>query len=478
MECAIPLSRASKEPLFRQVYSGLRKAILAGTFASGDRLPSTRDLAEQLGISRTVVLVAYDQLLAEGFIAGRGGSGTYISEAIAAKVRASPGSSKGIRLSRFGKSASAAARTVDFPAKRSVALRYDFAFGRNSMVTFPFEAWRQILVRKSKEASVRELDYGPASGTRELREAICSHVRRSRGVACDASEVIIVNGAQQALDLVSRVLIERGDRVVIESPHYQGTRELLRAAGARLIPIAVDREGLEPSRLPKRAAALFVTPSHQFPTGAILSLPRRMAVLQWAARTNAVIVENDYDSDFHYEGRPVQSLQGLDTHGRVIYIGTFSRTMFPALRIGYVIVPKALAHVFSTAKWLSDQHSATLEQLTLAEFISSGRYERYLRRLRRANTLRRDALLQAIREHCDSRVELTGEHSGAHVMLWPRKNQTEAALIRQAAAKGVGIYGTSHCYMTAPERAGIVVGYARMNEKEIREGIRLLAPIL
>lgn len=476
MRLAIPLSKKG-EPLFRQVYLGLRRAILSGAFSAGDRLPSTRDLAEQLGISRTVVLLAYGHLLAEGFVAGRGGSGTYVSEGLAGSVPEREKRSAKLRLSRFGSAAADAMASVDSPKRRSPVLRYDLAYGRSDIETFPFAMWRRILLRHARKAAVREFDYGPAVGSLALREAICAHLRRSRAVVCGPSEVIIVNGSQQALDLVTRVLIERSDHVAIEDPHYNGTREALRAAGARLQPVPVDRDGLNPAQLPEHASLVFVTPSHQFPTGAILPLVRRLALLEWARRKNSVIVEDDYDGEFHYEGRPLESLQGLDTEGRIVYIGTFSRTVFPALRIGYLIVPKSLAPAFTATKWLNDLHSATLEQETLAEFITSGMYERHLRRLRRRNAARRETLLDAIRKHLGERVEMTGDGSGAHVVLWPRKRVSEDTVIAQAASRGVGIYGISHCFLRRPSRTGFMLGYSSMNEREIREGIRLLSEI-
>lgn len=477
MELAIPLSNKG-EPLFRQVYLGLRQAILVGNFPAGDRLPSTRDLAEQLGISRTVVLLAYDQLLAEGFVVGRGGSGTYVSEGLGGSVPEKRKRSARMRLSRFGSAAADAVAALDTPRRPSTPLRYDFAYGRSDIETFPFEMWRRMLLRHARMAPVREFDYGPASGSPVLREAICVHLRRSRAVVCDPSEVIVVNGSQQALDLVTRVLVERGDRVAIEDPHYNGTREVLRAAGAQLLPVPVDRDGLNPAKLPEHASLVFVTPSHQFPTGAILPLARRLALLAWARRKNSVIVENDHDGEFHYEGRPLESMQGLDTEGRIVYIGTFSRTVFPALRIGYLIVPKSLATAFTAAKWINDLHSATLEQQTLAEFISTGMYERHLRRLRRRNAARREVLLNAIHKYVGDRAELTGDGSGAHIVLWPRKRISEDKIVANAAARGVGVYGISHCFLTQPSRPGIILGYSRMNEKELREGIRLLGGIL
>jgi GntR family transcriptional regulator / MocR family aminotransferase len=477
MEFAIPLSRRG-EPLFRQVYLGLRQAILYGVFSVGERLPATRDLAEQLGISRTVVLLAFDQLLAEGFVVGRGGSGTYVSQSLyRSGLKKSERPAKP-RLSRFGVTAASAAGAVDFPSRRSAPLRYDFEYGRIDMAIFPFEAWRRILLRQAREGSVRELDYAPAVGSLPLREAICAHVRRSRAVVCDPSEVIVVNGSQQALDLVARVLVERGDSVAIEDPQYPGAREVFRAAGAELRPVPIDRDGLDPGKLPDHAGLVFVTPSHQFPTGTILSLARRLALLEWARRKNAVIVEDDYDGEFHYVGQPLESLQGLDREGRIIYVGTFSRTMFPALRIGYLIVPKSLAPAFTAAKWLSDLHSATLEQQSLAEFITTGMYERHLRRLRRRNAARREALLDAIEKYLSGRVEVTGDGSGAHVVLWPSRRVSEDTVITQAAGRKVRVYGISQFFLTRPAKTGLMLGYSRMNEKEIREGIRLLGEVL
>jgi GntR family transcriptional regulator / MocR family aminotransferase len=477
VDLVIPLSRR-REPLFRQVYQHLRLSILEGTLAAGSRLPSTRDLAEQLGISRTVVVLAYEQLLAEGFVAGRSGSGTYVSAGLTALPKAGGAKSLDLRCSRFGSFAVSVASRLIFPGLPSPALRYDFAYGRSDVDCFPFALWRRMLLRRARKASLHELDYGSAAGSDALRAAICAHLRRSRAVSCDPVQVIVVNGSQQALDLVTRVLIERGDRVAIEDPSYQGTREVLRAAGARLHPVSVDRDGLNPAMLPEKARIAFVTPSHQFPTGAILSLGRRQTLLEWARRRNAVIVEDDYDGEFRYQGQPLESLQGLDNEGRVIYIGTFSRTVFSALRIGYLIVPKALIPAFTAAKWLCDRHTATLEQETLAEFISTGAYERHLRRVRRRNSVNRQALLDAIRRHLHDRVEVTGDGAGAHIVLWPDKRLSEDAAVAGAASKGVGVYGISRYFLKTPSRPGILLGYSRMREADIREGVRRLKEVL
>ncbi|HEY1470500.1 MAG TPA: PLP-dependent aminotransferase family protein [Candidatus Acidoferrum sp.] len=477
MSFVIPLSRTSSTPLTRQIYSWFRQAILQGTMRCGERLPSTRELAEHLHISRTVAVLAYEQLLAEGFIAGRGGSGTYVSEGLATGPRSVPATLAKVKLSSFGHSVEAATSRVNYPNARA-SLHFDFAYGQSNVEIFPFEMWRRMLLRHARMAPVRELDYGPAAGSRALREAIAVHLRRSRAVACDASQVIVVSGSQQALDLIARVLIEPGDRVAIENPIYQGTSEILRTAGARLLPVPVDREGLRPASLPKHARMAFVTPSHQFPTGAVLPLARRLELLDWARRKDAVVVEDDYDGEFRYQEQPLESLQGLDTEGRVIYIGTFSRTIFSALRIGYLIVPRSLVAAFTSAKWLCDRHTATLEQETLAEFIASGLYERHLRRVRRRNAANRDVLMESIHRHLGNRVEVTGDGAGAHIVLWPRKQISESSVIEKAAARGVGVYAISGYFLTRPSRSGLMLGYSRMTKEQIREGIRRLSGIL
>jgi GntR family transcriptional regulator / MocR family aminotransferase len=477
VQSVIPLAPGSG-PLFRQVYLGLRKAILSGAFQDGGRLPSTRELAQQLGVSRTVVLLAYDQLLAEGFTQGRSGSGTYVAAGVGMRRGAPAGDLVRLPLARFGKSAAAAWSKINVPLRRTPVLPYDFAYGRSDVETFPFALWRRLLLKCARKASTADLDYGHASGNTNLRAAICVHLRRSRAVNCDPEQVIVVNGSQQALDLIARVLFEPGDPVAVEDPSYQGTTEVLRAAATRLTPVPVDEQGLDPARLPRGARAVFVTPSHQFPTGAILPLSRRLALLDWAKRRDAAVIEDDYDGEFRYDGQMLESLQGLDRSARVIYIGTFSRTVFSALRIGYLVVPKSLVAAFSAAKWLCDRHTPSLEQETLAEFISGGMYERYLRRVRRRNASRREALLDSVRRHLRDRVTITGEAAGAHVVLWPTFRIAEDALIAAAASRGVGVYGMSPYYLRPATRTGVLLGYSRMTENNIQEGIRRLGRAL
>jgi GntR family transcriptional regulator / MocR family aminotransferase len=472
MRSSIPLAKDDK-PLYRQVYLRFREAILSGAFAPGKKLPSTRDLAAQMGISRTVTVLVYEQLASEGFVAGKAGSGTYVSADLNRFKQPRSEESRNLRLSRYGSSAVGARARLEVPLKRQ-ALRYDFAYGRSDLEDFPFEMWRRTFLRCARMAPVSELDYGPACGSVALREAICTHLRHSRAVVCDPEQIIVVNGSQQALDLITRVLLEHGDKVVIEEPSYQGTREILLAAGAKVLGVPVDRDGLNIARLPQSARLVFVTPSHQFPTGVVLPLSRRLALLEWAKRKDAVVVEDDYDGEFRYEGQPVDSLQGLDNEGRVIYVGTFSRTIFSSLRIGYLISPRRLLPALTAAKWLSDRQTATLEQNALAEFISDGTYGRYLRRVRRKNASRRQALLNAVRIYLGNRVEITGESGGAHLVLWLKARTVEDNVIEAAASRGVGVYGIRPYFTGTPPRGGLLLGYSRMREKDVAEGIRRL----
>jgi GntR family transcriptional regulator / MocR family aminotransferase len=477
VQFVIPLA-STREPLFRRIYAGLRTAILSGTLPAKARLPSTRELAAQLGVSRTVAVLAYEHLLAEGFVTGRGGSGTYVAGGLSRFHTVRSGQATALRLSRFGSSAAEAASRVSVRSRQRQLLPYDFAYAGSDIDAFPWPVWNRILLRCARRVPISELDYGQAAGNAALREAICAHLRRSRAVQCDPSRIIIVNGSQQALDLVTRVLVDRGDAVAIEDPAYQGTSEVLRAAGARLLPVAIDRYGLDTARLPAAARMVFVTPSHQFPTGATLPLERRLALLEWARLRNVVVLEDDYDGEFRYDGQPLESLQGLDRDSRVIYVGTFSRTVFSSLRIGYLVAPSALVPALTTAKWLCDRHTSRLEQQTLAEFIASGAYGRHLRRTQRANAARRKVLLDAIGKYLRGRVEITGDGAGAHVVLWPHHRASEESVMGRAKSMGVGVYGLSAYYLQRAPRPGFLLGYSRLTEAQIHEGIRRLGKLL
>ena len=414
-------------PLSLQLYQALRRAILQGKLAPGARLPSTRTLAGEMGLSRNTVLLAYEQLLSEGYAVGRHGSGTYVPselpDDVASLVRppeglvAAPARQSAPALSRFGRTVRNWNVTWAAP-DRSVP--YDFRYGRPNL-DFPRATWRRLLGRQLRKLSNRDLDYGPPAGSPELRAAVARYLQGSRGVRCSADQVVIVHGSQQAMDLATRVLLDPGDTVLLEEPFYPGARGVFLAAGMRVVTAPVAADGIDLGELGpagQRARLAYVTPSHQFPTGAIMSVTRRLALLAWAEDAGAYVIEDDYDSEYRYGGRPIEALQGLDRAGRVVYVGTFSKLLFPALRLGYAVVPEALVKPFVAAKALADTGGATLEQLALADFIREGHFERHIRRSRIVNGAHRAALLEAIERHLGDRVEVSGANAGLHVLVW------------------------------------------------------------
>jgi GntR family transcriptional regulator/MocR family aminotransferase len=472
--------------LVQRVYGALRRAILAGEVSPGSRLPSTRALARELDVSRNTVLLAYDQLLAEGYAEGQRGSGTYVTRTLPDASRAAPApiarrtDPRPPRLSEYGRRIGPG--MVPGPAA-SVAprVRWDFRYGVPAVEDVTQRAWRRLLARHARLASRPRMGYGPAEGVPTLRRVLADYLRRARGLACTPEQVLVVNGSQQAIDLAARVLLDPGCRVVIEDPHYQGARRVFHAAGARVVAVPVDAEGLDVRRLPRADVRLaYVTPSHQFPTGVVMSLPRRLALLDWARRARAIVLEDDYDSEFRYEGRPIEALAALDGGVRVLYVGTLSKVLFPALRIGYVVLPPALVEPFRAAKWLADRHTATLEQEALAEFIGEGHFERHVRRARTHHAARRIALLDALRECLGDRAEVVGANAGVHLLVWLRGVAAEAlpAIVDRAAAAGVGVYAVSAYYARPPSRAGLLLGYGSLEAREIQDGIRALARVL
>lgn len=473
MDLLIPLD-GRREPLYRQIYRGLRTRILSGALDGGKRVPSSRDLADQLNVSRTVVQLAYEQLEAEGYLIGRSGSGTYVSRELSGEKRVhAPRAQTRFQLSRFGAFAAKRAAERESPARGAQQFRYDFTYGGGDLWSFPSASWRRLLTANAR-AEPHALGPGSADDSDNLREALCAHLRRSRGVVCDPAQLLIVNGPQQALDLVARVLMERGHRMALEDPSCIGMREVLKAAGAHVIPVPVDGDGLIPERLPSTARAVFVTP-HQFPTGAILSLARRRSLLDWAARENALIIEDDYDGEYGYQGQRIECLQGLDSEGRVVYIGMFSSAILPKLRLAYLVVPHALIGAFSAAKRLCDYHSGRFEQEALASLMACGLYERHLRRVRQRNVAARAELLEAVHDHIGPRARVAGSGAGAHIVLWLDGGVSEEAAIAAAAARGVRACGVSQYFADLAPQPGLLLGYSRLREGTIREGIRQLA---
>ena len=482
-------------PLHQQAYRGLRRAILEGALRPGARLPATRTLAREAGLSRNTLLQAYEQLLDEGYVVARTGAGTFVAQSL-------PDERLGVAVARAAdrrepRRAPATPLPVSAQGRRILAgapragvswaiprkhLPYDFRYGEPAYGDLPLESWCRLLGRHARRASASRLAYGDPAGAPELRRALADYLRRARGVACTPEQILVTHGSQQAIDLVGRVLVDPGERVALEEPCYTGLRFAFGAYGAELVPIPVDGDGLVVEALAAcgtlRGAC--VTPSHQFPTGGILSLERRLSLLAWAEREDAFVLEDDYDGEYRYEGRPVPSLQGLDRAGRVLYVGTASKLLFPSLRTGWLVVPEPLVRAFTLAKAYTDTGTSTLEQRVLAEFVEEGHLERHVRRSRLRNGARREALEQAVARHLSGAAELEGTRAGLHGLLRvPELPAAREAELRHACeARGVGIYPVRPYYARPPRRAGFLLGYAALSEADIEEGIARLARAL
>lgn len=467
-----------------QICRNLRAQIVQGTYAPGAALPSSRALASELGVSRTTVTTAYDQLIAEGYLESRQGSKTRVASAfrLPAPVRAKPAIPRAPtrHLSKFGR------RVLAFPLTSQGGDHrpaIDFRYGDLSPDDFPVLPWKRAITRALLQRQDR-LSYSDPSGLPELRKALQSYLGRARGIRCDVAQIIIVSGSQQALDLCARVFLDPGDCVVVENPGYLAARQVFEAVGATRHPIPVDQDGLRTDMLEpiSDARLAYVTPSHQYPLGSIMSVSRRQALLTWATKVGAHIIEDDYDSEYRFDARPVESLQSLDQADVVIYVGTLSKTLSPQLRLGYLVVPSSLAPVFSAAKRLTDRHTPNLAQSALAYMLDAGWYDRHIRRVRRRNGERRAALLEAVKECFGDRVTISGADAGLHIVIWlhdiPRKKEVQ--LVEAARTTGIGVYplgplidGAKH----RPEMAGLILGYASVPLADIAQGIRALARI-
>ncbi|MCI0659767.1 MAG: PLP-dependent aminotransferase family protein [Acidobacteria bacterium] len=492
MEFAITLDNSSPVPLHRQLYDEVRHSILNGRLSAGSRLPSSRTLAASLGVSRSTVTQSYDQLVSEGYLQTVVGSGTIVSEhlpddlliASAAKSGRTPALSREekahfSRLSIYGASLADVAPLDVVEVQRSI----NFSIGVPALDHFPMKIWRRLLLRHCRDSPAKLLGYAIGSrGERVLREAISVYLARSRAVRCDPGQVLIVNGSQQAIDLVTRLLINYGETVAIENPGYLGARRAFLAQGAKLVPVPVDESGMVieklPSLLTKNVKLIYLTPSHQFPTGAVLSLSRRLELIARTAGTGALIIEDDYDSEYRYCSRPIPALQGLDENENVIYIGTFSKMLFPSLRVGYLVVPSSLSRVFARARWLADRQSPTLEQLVLADFINEGHLDRHLRRMRALYDRRRQALVHSLQQYFTDRVTIMGENTGMHLMVKLSTRFTTDKVIERAGEAGIGIAAAEIYYLKGARPGEFVLGYANMSEQKIQEGVRRLAKAL
>jgi len=474
------VDKAAPEPLNRQLYFRLREAILRRVLDGNARLPSSRELAGALAVSRNTVLYAYEQLYAEGFIETRTGAGSYVAQTMPDACddpeRALPSAPTQLpQLSARGQRLVAHARA----AKQQWGA---FTPGVPDLEQFPFASWHAILSRVWRRPQPALLTYAPGGGYGPLRRAVAEHLALARSVNCDPDQVVITSGIHQSIDLSLRLLSDPHDRAWIEDPCYWGIRNLLMASGLEIEAVPVDEEGICLQRVTggKVPKFVFVTPSHQYPLGPVMSLARRRALLDYASRNDCWVVEDDYDSEFRYEGRPLASLQGLDSHDRVIYTGTFSKTMFPGLRLGYLVLPKALVASFVTGMEELHRSGQLPLQVAMAEFMELGHFRRHVRNMRLVYAARLRLLQAAIAQRFGDRsVHAAGDGAGLHVTLLLPAHTDDVALAQQAQAAGLWVRALSpyyHC--TTAARPGLVLGYASVGDRHIASAFDRLADII
>lgn len=479
------LDPTSSSAVYKQVYESLRTAILTGQIAPGTRLPSSRTLARELKLARATVLAAYDLLLAEGYIEGQIGSGTYVAQVIPDSLLQVSSAAGGLAhlagthplVSRRGRLMTQVRRNEIVDDANPVA----FAPLTAALNEFPHALWAQVAARCIRRLDPALLRRGDPIGYLPLRKATAEYLKVARGVHCTPEQVIICSGAQQAMDLASRILLDPGDPIWIEDPGYFGARAIFIAADAQLIPVPIDHEGIDVAAgiaACPTARMAYVTPSHQYPLGITMTLARRLALLDWAQQQQAWILEDDYDSEYRYSSPPVVALQGLDRLGRVIYVGTFSKALFPGLRLGYLVVPPALIEIFRHARATVDFHPPMLAQAILADFIAEGHFTRHIHRMRRLYAERQDTLLRAAAVHLTDVLELVPSDSGMYLIGWLRDGCPDAVAAEYARRFGVVVTPLSSLSLRPGNRGGLMLRYAALDDVTIIQGVQRLAQAL
>ncbi|GGP24184.1 MocR-like pyridoxine biosynthesis transcription factor PdxR [Silvimonas amylolytica] len=468
----IHITLQGKTDLAGQIYRQLRASIVDGRLAAGERLPSTRDLASQLSVSRKTTLDVFERLLSEGFLQSRPGDGTFVADGLQRIPVSSPIVHRA-RPTALWESLPAALSMPEYGSTPPL----DFLGGVTDKSRFPFEPWRRCLNHAQRQQARGRAAYHDPAGEQELRLGISRYLAFNRAVTSNWQDVIVTHGAQQALDLLARVTLNPGDVVAMEEPGYPPARACFTAAGAKVISVPVDAEGLRVDLLPKEARLVYVTPSHQFPLGMPLSLDRRLALLEWAQNTGAAIVEDDYDGEFRFDGRPLESLKCLDRFGLVAYVGTFSKTMFPELRVGYIVPPLSLSAALLKAKQIVDWHSSTFTQAAIARFILDGDFAKHLRRIYKQYEARRDVLLKHLNGPLAAWLVPVIPAAGIHLTAVLKQGLTEASVISAAREQGVGLYGISSFYADTEPRQGLLFGYGGISEEEIEIALNKLADV-
>ncbi|KAA0678600.1 PLP-dependent aminotransferase family protein [Roseomonas genomospecies 6] len=463
----LPIDRTGAEPLLRQVYRELRRAILSGALPPGGKLPPTRALAERLGVARNTVVAAYEQLLAEGFIEGRVGAGSFVSRDLPDGLDLPP--SEPVR------------RTLSPPPPVNPFGTAPFSTGRCALDERSLRIWRSLTLRRLQRPDPEMMGYGEPGGPAALRQAIARYLQTARAVRCEPEQVIVTAGAQQAIDLVLRVLLRPGDPVWLEDPCYPAVRAALEAAQVRIVPVPVDGQGLDVAAgvaASPDARLAYVTPSSHYPLGVVLPMARRMDLLAWARRSGAWVLEDDYDSEFRYAGRPLASLQGIDGGGRVIYVGTFSKVLFPGLRLGYAVLPPELVEPVLTMRRLTDWHPATLYTGVVTDFLEEGHFGPHLRRMRRRYMAARDALAEAIGAHLSPWMEAEVPDQGMKLIARLRPGLSDRAVEAVAARHGIAVRPVSPMHIAAPPLQGLMLGFTGHEPGALRHATRALGGAL
>jgi GntR family transcriptional regulator/MocR family aminotransferase len=474
----------NQKELWRWLYTELRAAILDGRLRAGTRLPSTRSLAVQYELSRGTVITAFDQLQAEGYIRTEVGSGTYVATGLPdgplPTSRSKPVPALPQSTATLSKRAQAQLKdVVVMPAPHSVGKA--FRAYEPAIDLFPADLWARTAARVLRRAPRSLYGHGSAGGYQPLRRAIAEYIGSSRGVRCTPEQIIVTSGAQQALDLLGRFLLDPGDSVWMEDPGYPGAWQTLRAAGARIVPVPVDQDGLNVAaarKLSPRAKMAYVTPANQFPLGVTMSADRRIELLQWAAEAGAWIVEDEYDAEYRYFGRPVAALQSLDRSGAVIYVGTFTKMLFNALRLGFLVLPPRLVGAFEAARTLVDRHPPTLDQAILSEFITEGHFGHHVRKMRQIYAERMAVLKEAADEHLDGLLDVTNAAAGMKTVAWLKTGTSDKAAAEQARRLGLEMIELSEFSIKQPLKPGLLLGFAGCNPEELRRGVSVLAVAL
>lgn len=479
-ELMLPL-RDQATPAYRWLYESLRAEILEGRLRPGARLPGTRDLGEQYGLARGTIVNAFEQLKSEGYVEGNVGSGTYVSSVlpdellhVRREVRPQPRTAqpRQRRLSAFAR------RVTPFPVLQDRPTRA-FRSHIPALDLFPTALWGQLTARRARNATTSMLFACDVMGYTPLREAVAEYLTTSRGVTCTPEQIVIVSGAQEAIDLVTRLTVDPGDRVALEDPGYRGAALAFQSAGAKIVPLRIDEQGavLRASRL-RGVRLVYITPAHQYPTGVTMSLARRLELLEWARGAGALIFEDDYDSEFRYFGRPIPALQSLDRHGVVVFAGSFNKVLFPALRLGYVVVPDDLIPHVAATRSITARHPPLLDQAVVCDFITAGHFGRHLRRMREIYAERLSVLLECAKERLDGVLDISSVEAGLQTAGWLNPGVDGAAVVAAAATRDLELAPLSYYSRTSMPRDGLQLGFAAVDAREIRRGVRELAAVL